>query len=743
MKAKRTVSLGALALYLNLSLAVAAVFCQSAAAQNKAPDSTGPVLLTANNSTQALAADANKWRGDLPSGESQAYHRNDQVVLFVTNIKEIKPREDEDAFFVYANVNGKAYRLTPVSFSRVLNSAETYALGIKLDDERGYNGQLPAEGCASLQVARRGNISNTVRLALGKADGCQNEKTISAAPPLDQKLVAEAENFENDQLAAGDGNRIRLMEQATFGPNPATEQRLREIGIEAWIEEQFNRPYPTFAYPNFPLKSGDSAVGCPTTDPNRAVCLRDHYSMYPQQNHFFKEALYSDAQLRHRIVWALSQLWVTSGNTNNQGRWMEEYIKVLDRNAFGNYRDLMYEMTLNPAMGNFLDMIRSTRTNPNENYPREILQLFTVGVYELNQNGTQVLDANNNPIPTYDQARIDNFTRIFTGWSFCNVVSTACPNYQSGIPNYIDPMRLVPGNHNTANSKALFNYPGAPNATIAACTDCTNDANRTIYANNSLNRALDNIFHHPSMAPFVGKFLIQHLVTSDPSPAYVGRVAAAFNNNGAGVRGDMKAVIRAILLDPEARGNVKTDPNYGKLREPVQFVTNILRHFDARSADRSQQSDGVINGVTSGMGQNVLNPPSVFNYYSPDYTVSVVPGTDVPGPEFGLLNTGTSFSRINFVNTIVFNRIAVNTGANIPLGTSIDLSLLQRYADADRSGVAMVEYLNEKMMHGTMSREAKMEILISLKGVPTTNSLLRARQALYVLAQSSQFQIQR
>jgi uncharacterized protein (DUF1800 family) len=707
------------------------------------PNSLGPILLTENDSTQALVADANKWRGNLPSDKLQAFKRDDQVVLFVKNITSMKPKEDENAFFVYAKVNGKAYRLTPISFAQAPNSPGTYALGVKLHDERGFNGQLPAEGCASLQIAWRGNISNTVRLALGKADGCKNERTVSTDASLDRKRVTGEERLAENLLIAGVGDRIRLMEQATFGSNPATDKLVREIGIVAWLKEQFNQPYPLFEYPNLPLKSGDSAIGCPVEDPNRTACLRDYYSRYLQQNHFFQEALYGEAQLRHRTIWALSQLWVTSGNTNTQGRWMEEYIKVLDRHAFGNYRDLMYEMTLNPAMGNYLDMIRSTRTNPNENYPREVLQLFTVGVYELNQDGTLVRDAANNPIPTYDQARIDNFTRIYTGWTFCNVVSTACPNHQSGIPNYIDPMRLVPGNHNTANSKALFNYPGAPYATIPACTDCTNDANRTIYAYNSLNRALDNIFYHPNVGPFVGKFLIQHLVTSDPSPAYVGRAAAAFNDNGAGVRGDMKAVIRAILLDPEARGDIKTDPNYGKLREPVQFVTNILRRFDPRSANRSQQSDGVINGVTSGMGQSVLNPPSVFNYYSPDYVVSVVPGTDVPGPEFGLLNTGTSFSRINFVNTIVFNQIAVNVGANIPLGTSIDLTGLQAIAQSDPTGEELIETLNEKMLHGVMSQGVKDAMRTAIQAVPASNPLLRARQALYVIAQSSQFQIQR
>ena len=233
-------------------------------------------------------------------------------------------------------------------------------------------------------------------------------------------------------------------------------------------------------------------------------------------------------------------------------------------------------------MGNYLDMVRSTRNNPNENYPREILQLFTVGLFMLNQDGTLILDGQGNPIPTYDQTDVDNFTKVFTGWTLCNV---GCPNSLPSTPNYKDPMTIVTANNHDITAKTLLDYPGAPNPTIAACAGCTG-ATTIAYANTSLERTLDNIFYHPNVGPFVSKLLIQHLVTSDPTAAYVGRVAAKFNNNGSGIRGDMKSVIRAILLDPEARGDKKTDPNFGKLREPVQFATNILRALNVKKCPK-------------------------------------------------------------------------------------------------------------------------------------------------------------
>ena len=283
---------------------------------------------------------------------------------------------------------------------------------------------------------------------------------------------------------------------------------------------------------------------------------------------------------------------------------------------------------------------------------------------------------------------------------------------------------LLNQNNHDVTAKTLLNYPNAVNPTIAA----------GLNGNTEIDLALDNIFYHPNVAPFVSKQLIQHLVTSDPSPAYVERISAVFNNNGQNVRGDLKAVVKAILLDVEARGNIKTDPNYGKLREPVQLITNFLKHFNVRSADGTQQSDGVINGQVSQIGQDVFRAPTVFNYYQPGY---VIPGTALLGPEFGILTTGTTIGRLNRINTLTFNRINVNN-PNTPLGTAIDLSEMTALAaDPNR----LVDTLNTRMMHGAMQPAMKSTILTAVNA--TTDPLLRAQTAIYLIATSSQYQIQR
>ena len=249
--------------------------------------------------------------------------------------------------------------------------------------------------------------------------------------------------------------------------------------------------------------------------------------------------------------------------------------------------------------------------------------------------------------------------------------------------------------------------------------------------------ALDNIFYHPNVGPFVSRQLIQHLVTSDPSPAYVSRVAAVFNDNGLGVRGDLKAVIKAILLDPEARGDVKTDPNFGKLREPVQFATNIARTLNVKSANLGTQSDGVITGMTA-MGQNAFNSPTVFNYYPPDY---IIPGTAINGPEFALMTTGTAIGRANFVNTLAFGTIL--TGVDNPNGTALDMSDIQALAAADASGNLMLDELSRRMLNGYMSADTRAKILPAVTAISSTDTLGRPRAAIYLVATSSQFQVQR
>ncbi len=713
-------------------------------------ESSAPVLVSEADSVRALTANPDKWRGVLPAKGAEYFSPGARIVVFVTNI-DLPKDEAANAFRAFAeDTGGKQFRLTVENIEPLRKQNWIYALTLRVTDENGYNGQPLEDSGVLIRVTWRGNISNRVQLALGKDVKKFPEYPEMVPTPAPTMPLATVNNFSTI------GDRGRFMEQAAFGPSNELDLRLRRIGLRRWIEEQFGKSYPTIPYPNFPLKPFDGDAGCGVygTSPEVNLCHRNHYWAYNNQKWMVLEALYGDDQLRRRVSWALHQIWVVSQSTVYQQRWLQEYIEILDRNALGNYRDLMGEMTLSPAMGEYLDMVRSTRQNPNENYPRELLQLFSVGLYKLNQDGTLALDGQGNRIPTYDQDQINQFTKVFTGWSQCNNgTNPACSNAVVGAPNFIDPMYLTFPTDHDQTAKTLFNYPGAPNPTIAACTNCTTDAARRIYATDSLNKTLDNIFNHPNVAPFVGKLLIQHLVTSDPSPAYVGRVAAAFNNNGAGVRGDLKAVIRAVLLDPEARGSRKTDPTYGKLREPLQHLTNFLRTFNVRAgyngttappAACQNRSDGVFDWVTRDMGQEIWGPPTVFNYFPPDY---VVPGTDILGPEFALANTGTSFARNNQLFFLSFGNIGFSPATTadpypyVPCGTQIDLTEPTAWAAADPSGNTLIENLNIKMMHGTMSEAMKTKIRTAINFNVSADS--KAKQAIFLVATSSQYQIQK
>jgi uncharacterized protein (DUF1800 family) len=507
---------------------------------------------------------------------------------------------------------------------------------------------------------------------------------------------------------------VRFLEQATWGPTTQLVSEVQAKGFESYLNEQFAAPMSS--YPTLALQPSDSNIGCPADPANPAVrtnCIRDNYSMYPLQNRFFENALYGQDQLRQRVAFALHQIIVTSGVEITQPSWMSPYLQTLDRNAFGNYRQLLYEITLNPAMGNYLDMAGNTRTRPNENYAREILQLFSVGTVKLNQDGTAQRDAEGQTIPTYTQTTVNNFARVFTGWNRAAAPAT-------GVPNYIDPMIANQSQHDTGTKTLL--------------RDITLPAGQT--AAKDLNDALDNIFTDPSAAPFISKQLIQHLVTSNPSPAYVARVANVFDDNGAGVRGDLKAVVKAVLLDAEARGDVKTDPAYGRLRNPAQFVANLCRAFNAKSADGATTSDGYLNPQTSPMGMDVFRPASVFSYFPPGYVVPATGGKR--GPEFGILSTSTALRRANFVNTMVFSRISV--GTNAPRGTSLDFSSLQALAP---DPAKLVDELNKLLMHGAMSAEMRQSVVDAVSAVPGTNPLKRARTAVYLVATSSQYQVER
>ena len=698
------------------------------------PDSPTPVLLSGANQTRALAVSSEESAEravNLTRAKIRAFKPDSTVQLFITNVSLLSG-ERAGAFRVYAEDDkGRQYRFPVVRLQSVKGAAEgVYALTVRLTDDLGF-WENPNFGADVLVgVTWRGLASNRLRLGIGGTGGAIKDDAQAA------KIIGSAASDSTAKNggrfitpnAVGylhSGDRTRFLEQATFGPTAALDQRVRRIGLRTWLAEQFEATYPTYPYPNFPLMPTSVSTDCQNNIP--ANCVRDFYSMYPVQNWFYQEAFYGNAQLRHRVSWALSQLWVVSGVDTQQASWEIAYHQKISQNAFGNYRNLMTDMTLNPAMGDYLDMVRSTNTSPNENFAREILQLFSVGLFMLNQDGTRQLDGSGNPIPTYDQNTVNNFTKVFTGWTLCETTAV-CPSRTVGAPNYKDPMLLNDARHDKS-AKTLLAYPNAVNPTLPANQNGATD----------LTQALDNIFNHPNVAPFVSRFLIQHLVTSDPTPAYVGRIAAVFNNNGSNVRGDLKAVVKAILLDPEARGNIKTDPNYGKLREPVQLATNFFRQFNVRSADGATTSDGYVNPQVTTMGQNAFNSPTVFNYYSPDY---VVPGTALNGPEFGIMTTGTAIARANFINTFVYSRVNGSTN-NAPYGTSIDLSEMQALAAADASGNRLLDALNTKLMHGTMSAQMKSTILTAVQALAASDAIGRARAAVYLVASSSQYQVQR
>ncbi|HEX8368853.1 MAG TPA: DUF1800 family protein [Pyrinomonadaceae bacterium] len=703
-----------------------------------------PILISQPDSTRALTAQPT--RGGLVSAGVFQPTTKTRITVFVTNLKELMDGEGVTAFRAeFQDARYYRYPLEIVSFEQTAERKWVYALTVRM------NGQLGDVGDVLMRVTWRGMSSNRVRVAIGHEGGKIQDDPGAFPTPMPENPPVE-ESTESLVGLPWTGDRVRFMEQATFGPKASLETRLRRVSYPTWIAEQMEEKrnangairYSTFPYPNLPLMPTLPVATCGTG----TACNRDGYTMYPLQRWFYKEALYGeDQQLRRRVSWALGQIWVVSGRETVQPSRLLRYIEVLDRNAFGNYRNLMEEMTLNPSMGNYLDMAISTRQSPNENYAREILQLFSIGVFMLNQDGTVKLDGSGNPLPSYDQSTVNGFTKVFTGWTFCEVTGAQCPNRTLNAVNFIDPMIVVnPANHDPS-SKQVLSYPGSSSIIPAGQAPELD-----------MKQALDNIFYHPNVAPFVSKMLIQQLVTSNPTPAYVGRVAGVFNNNGSGIRGDLKAVIRAILLDPEARGNVKTDPDYGHLREPVLYVTNFLRPFNpaaqanpVAAENCAGLSDGMINNVTLTLDQDVYNPPSVFNYYPMDY---VIPNTPLAGPEFGIFSTGTALKRPNFVHQMIGPGAGGATGIAVvgnaaagnytPCGTRIDLVRLQSLATSDPTGAALVDTLNREMMHGAMSSQMRSYIMTAVQAVTASDAgLKRARTAVYLVATSPQFQVQR
>ena len=725
-------------------------FITATAATNKKP-----VLISQATNTRAVAYESVTMKAEPFSPTATVAFSSDtrtRICIFAMDL-ELLPGEGANAFTSdVQDASGKIYPLRVEFVGQVPNFPGITMIVVRLNDDLGDVGDV------LLRLNLHGVSSNRVRVAIGHSGGGPADDAGAVATPAPVTPPGADPPLVPDPFTgpATDADTVRFLEQASWGPTPAEVARVKAMGFRAYLDEQFNLPPLNVAkgsnFPDLAFPLDDSTQQCPTSMPsdpnfNQTVCFRDNYTMYQIHRTFFSNALYGNDQLRQRVAFALHQIFVVSANSEvNRPSWMTTYLQALDRNAFGSYKTLLNEITLTPAMGEFLDMRLSTRTNPNENFAREVLQLFSIGTDVLNLDGTPQRDSQGNTIPTYSQADVNEFTRVFTGWNFA-------PAIAAGITNFRDPMAPRGGQNHDAGAKTLLN-----GFSIAACSSPNGTANIAC-AQSDMAAVMTHLSNHPNVGPFISKQLIQHLVTSNPSPAYVERVARVFNNDCDGLypqgctntRGNLKFVVQAILLDPEARGDVKTDPNYGKLREPAQFINGFLRAFNVKSFDKLSTSDGVLGNrsttdFTGTLDQPIFQPPTVFSYYQPSYEV---PGTKILGPAFGILSTTTTLRRANNINTLVFNGVSTNTtptalSPDRPRGTSIDIANLEAMAG---NPIDVVNTLDALLLHGTMHPQMRTSIVTAMNAINDTNvttrHLKRARTAVYLVITSSQYEIQR
>lgn len=485
-----------------------------------------------------------------------------------------------------------------------------------------------------------------------------------------------------------DAAATRFLEQAAFGPTTADVAHVKAVGFDAWLTEQFSAPL--------------------TDLPDVA----DTAPLDTVQTAFFANAVNAPDQLRQRLAFALSQIYVVSNAKVDNSKAMVNYYRVLLNDAFASHRQLLKDVTLSPAMGVYLDMVDNTKadpstgTSPNENYGRELLQLFSVGLFKLKSDGSVVVDGSAKPVGTYDQDTIEGFSRALTGWTFPTRPGQASQDFN---PTYfVGPMESHETYHEPG-SKVFLNGVVQPGGQSAP---------------QDLDVALSNISQHQNTGPFLALRLIQALVKSNPSPAYIQRVSAVYADNGTGARADLKAVTKAVLLDVEARaGDTQAaGSGDGKLREPVLYMTRLLRAF------KTKTNGAGLAGYAQSMRQDVLNAPSVFNFYPPSYKPR---GSTLLGPEFKILNSATLLPRLQFASDL-------STGT-LPTGTSTDLSDVVAVAtDAN----TLVTLLDQRLMHGTASAALKSSVAQAVNAIGTDGAT-RAATAVYLFAASPEFQIQR
>jgi uncharacterized protein (DUF1800 family) len=558
-----------------------------------------------------------------------------------------------------------------------------------------------------------------------------------AAPACAGDHVFDAGFDDHAEGPFSDAEAARFLTQATFGPSLAEISRLHDIGYNAWLADQAGQP----ASHERIYMEDQEAAGLNVYQNSR-------------QEAWWLHSITAPDQLRQRVAFALSELFVVSdqnGAIDGQPIAMANYYDMLIDGAFGNYRNLLEQVTLNPIMGLYLSMFKNQKPDPDqnirpdENYAREIMQLFSIGLVQLDANGNTILSGGQ-PIPTYDQNTIRGFAHVFTGWNWANCPRDAggqwweweyCPPGQVDWPNpgwnasWFLPMEAWESYHASEDDKQLLIYPGVSLAGGLLPSGGT--------AQSDLQAALDNIFNHPNVAPFIARHFIKRLVTSNPSPAYVGRVAAVFANNGIGVRGDLAATVRAVLMDTEARTLPSLASNGGKLREPLLRQSHLWRAMNASANDgryREWYSDYYL-------GQAALRSPTVFNFFLPDYSP---PGElyslGLSAPEFQITTDTTVASVANGLDSKVFWYWRGNPWID-PEDVVVDLDSELQFAN---DPVRLIDRYDLLFMSRTMSDFMFNTLVSYVQNMPASDSeerRQRVQDAIWLIQTSPEYAIER
>lgn len=663
---------------------------------------------------------------EVTSGSAQVQLFYGPGTLFVANLRPPASVPNSAAFGT-SSVQLSAderFLVINLTFSG-LSSQETVSyLRMSVGTEDGaYLVRLPAGGVSSRewQIQPSGSLSVAdivAGLKTGKVYVSVGSENFPAGELRGNFLAAQDPNNPppdpgNPPATVTPEAAARFLQQATFGPRKSEIDNLVSVGYNAWIAEQMALP---------PSLHKDAAQADFTAFNTNPTATRPGGGN--RQAAWWKIALTGPDQLRQRVAFALSEIFVISDVNGTIANWQDgaaNYYDLLARNAFGNFRTLLEEVTLSPMMGIYLSHIRNGKatatTQPDENYAREVMQLFTIGLNQLQPDGSLKLDTNGRPIPTYDQRTITEMAKVFTGWQFNNPAPTR-NNFRAGggvSDDYMKPMTLNPNFHEDSAKTIVGNI------TLPANQGGAKDLADTLNA----------LFQHPNTAPFISRQLIQRLVTSNPSSGYIARVAQVFANNGSGVRGDLGAVIKAILLDPEARSaTTAQSPSFGKLKEPLLRVTALLRAFNA-SAENGRFA---IGNPENALAQAALRSPTVFNFFEPAY---VMPGAlaaaGLYAPEYQILTDTTAISVPNNLYSYI-----VNTRGPTVIG--LDLTGLPPTTPAN----GLVDYMNLVFCAGSMPQAKRDRITTALTALPrTATDLDRYRAAIYLTVSTQAAAIQK